>query len=125
MKKRKIGVEYLRIVSMLLIVANHFLLFTGVLDNVKPFTISYYIVWLLEAIGYVGVDCYVLISGYFLIQSKFSWKKVLGLIGEVWFYSVVILVCLIVTKRKRLIFRYDRKNPRLLFSSRSTLTVHI
>ena len=50
MKKRKIGVEYLRIVSMLLIVANHFLLFTGVLDNVKPFTISYYIVWLLEAI---------------------------------------------------------------------------
>lgn len=56
MKKRKIGVEYLRIVSMLLIVANHFLLFTGVLDNVKPFTISYYIVWLLEAIGYVGVD---------------------------------------------------------------------
>lgn len=26
---------------------------------------------------------------------------------------------------KRLIFRYDRKNPRLLFSSRSTLTVHI
>ena len=99
MKKRKIGVEYLRIVSMLLIVANHFLLFTGVLDNVKPFTISYYIVWLLEAIGYVGVDCYVLISGYFLIQSKFSWKKVLGLIGEVWFYSVVILVCLIVTKQ--------------------------
>ena len=77
MKKRKIGVEYLRIVSMLLIVANHFLLFTGVLDNVKPFTISYYIVSLLEAIGYVGVDCYVLISGYFLIQSKFSWKKVL------------------------------------------------
>ena len=29
------------------------------------------------------------------------------------------------THRKRLIFRYDRKNPRLLFSSRSTLTVHI
>ena len=28
-------------------------------------------------------------------------------------------------ERKRLIFRYDRKNPRLLFSSRSTLTVHI
>ena len=27
--------------------------------------------------------------------------------------------------RKRLIFRYDRKNPRLLFSSRSTLTIHI
>lgn len=28
-------------------------------------------------------------------------------------------------KGKRLIFRYDRKNPRLLFSSRSTLTIHI
>ena len=28
-------------------------------------------------------------------------------------------------KRKRLNFRYDRKNPRLLSSSRSTLTIHI
>lgn len=26
---------------------------------------------------------------------------------------------------KRLNFRYDRKNPRLLSSSRSTLTIHI
>ena len=67
MKKRKIGFEYLRIVSML-INCNKiiFVLFTGVLDNVKPFSINYYILWLLEAIGYVGVDCYVLISGYFL-----------------------------------------------------------
>ena len=29
------------------------------------------------------------------------------------------------TQRKRLNFRYDRKNPRLLSSSRSTLTIHI
>lgn len=28
-------------------------------------------------------------------------------------------------KRKRLIFRYYQKNIRLLFSSRSTLTIHI
>ena len=35
------------------------------------------------------------------------------------------MVEFLVLKRKRLIFRYDRKNPRLLFSSRSTLTVHI
>ena len=28
-------------------------------------------------------------------------------------------------KRKRLNFRYDRKTPRLLSSSRSTLTIHI
>lgn len=107
-KSRKIGFEYLRIISMVLIVGNHFLLYTGVLDSVKPFTINYYILWLLEAIGYVGVDCYVLISGYFLIMSKFSWKKVLKLIGEVWFYSVVILICLMVTKQdiysKRQIF---------------------
>ena len=28
-------------------------------------------------------------------------------------------------ERKRLNFMYDRKNPRLLSSSRSTLTIHI
>ena len=32
---------------------------------------------------------------------------------------------LLEVKRKRLNFRYDRKNPRLLSSSRSTLTIHI
>lgn len=30
-----------------------------------------------------------------------------------------------LVNRKRLNFRYDRKNPRLLSSSRSTLTIHI
>ena len=34
-------------------------------------------------------------------------------------------ICLWEKKRKRLNFRYDRKNPRLLSSSRSTLTIHI
>ncbi|MDB6458950.1 MULTISPECIES: hypothetical protein, partial [Blautia] len=30
----------------------------------------------------------------------------------------------IIIESKRLNFRYDRKNPRLLSSSRSTLTIH-
>ena len=45
-------------------------------------------------------------------------------IGTLLFIFVAVLLLLNI-KRKRLIFRYDRKNPRLLFSSRSTLTVHI
>lgn len=98
MKERRVGIEYLRIISMLCIVGNHFLLFTKALNNVVPFTANYYLVWLLEAMGYVGVDCFVLISGYFLIQSKFSLKKIVALIGEVLFYSIIILVVLSLLK---------------------------
>lgn len=98
MKERRVGIECLRIISMLCIVGNHFLLFTKALNNVTPFTVNYYLVWLLEAMGYVGVDCFVLISGYFLIQSKFSLKKIVALIVEVLFYSIIILVVLSLLK---------------------------
>lgn len=73
--KRKIGGEYLRILSMIFIISNHFLLFTGVLDSAKPFTLTFNLVWLLNAIGYVGTDCYVLLSGYFGVESTTTWKK--------------------------------------------------
>ena len=92
MKEREAGIECLRIVSMLCIIANHFLLFTGALKDVIPFTFNYYLIWLLEAIGYIGVNCFGLISGYFLINSRCSLKKVFLLIGEVLFYSIVIFM---------------------------------
>lgn len=113
--KRKAGIEYLRIIAMICIIADHFWLFTGALDNVKPFTFNYYMIWFLEAIGYIGVDCYVLISGYFLIKSKFSWKKVISLIAEVWLYSVLTWFVLLIMKQD---IKYSLINVLLPVSTR-------
>ena len=95
--KRKIGGEYLRILSMIFIISNHFLLFTGVLDSAKPFTLTFNLVWLLNAIGYVGTDCYVLLSGYFGVESTTTWKKIIRLWSEVIFYSITIYLVLVLT----------------------------
>lgn len=88
--KRKVGFEYLRILSMLFIIGNHFWLFMGILDKTEPFTLNFYVVWLLQAIGSLGTNCYVLISGYFGVESTVGWKKVGRLYGAVLFYSITL-----------------------------------
>lgn len=42
--------------------------------------------------GQIGVGCFVLISGYFMVEKHITVKKILRLAGEVWFYSIGIWV---------------------------------
>lgn len=56
-----------------------------------------FIAWGIEASCSVAVNCYVLISGYFLVDAKFSWNKLIKLIVEVWFYSIVFFIVLLGT----------------------------
>lgn len=94
--KRKAGLEYLRIIAMLLIIGDHFLLFTGLLEETKPFTVNFYLVWLLYTIGYLGTNCYVLISGYFGVNATVTWKKLRNLYGQVLFYSITICIVMMI-----------------------------
>ena len=88
--KRNYNLDILRIISMLMIITLHYCNFgyhiykTGTVGNKTP------ILWLIFAFSYVAVNLYVLISGYFLSESKFKWKKVFKLIIEVLFYSIII-----------------------------------
>lgn len=91
---RNSNLELLRIISMLLIVAHH--------CSVHGFTsvewagsFNKYIVDWLSLGGKLGVNCFVLISGYFMVNSRFTVKKLLKLTGAVWFYSVasMLLFC--------------------------------
>jgi surface polysaccharide O-acyltransferase-like enzyme len=89
---RNINIELLRIISMIMIIIMHLLGHGGILDNVKPYTANYMLVWTINALAFVSVNCYVLISGYFLVDSKFSVKKVLIIWGQIIFYSIAIYV---------------------------------
>lgn len=40
--------------------------------------------------GQIGVGCFVLIFGYFMVEKHITVKKILRLVGEVWFYSIGI-----------------------------------
>ena len=46
--------------------------------------------------GKVGVNVFVIISGYFLIYEGFKLKKLLKLMAQMWFYSVGILILVLI-----------------------------
>ena len=90
-KKRDANIELLRIVAMLMIITLHFnnqskaLLVLGEpASNVQIFAT------VLEAIAITGVNVYVLISGYYLSSSKVRLSKVILLILQVYFYTLII-----------------------------------
>ena len=90
--QRNSNLELLRIFAMVLIIAHHFA-FHG-FNNVD-FVVSNsnnYIIYFLTVFGKVGVDLFIILSAYFMVNSKFTFKKFLIVGGEVYFYSILFLV---------------------------------
>ncbi len=90
--ERKSNFELLRIIAMALIILHHYSLHGGLL-TIQSFSVNKYIGSLCFLSGKIGVNLFVLISGYFLINSKFKMKKVLKLIFQVFSYTIPL--CLI------------------------------
>lgn len=82
-KSRSSGADLLRIVCMLMILTSHFFVHGGVLGTLKPEDVNFHICWFIEALCYVMVNCFVLITGYFQSASKFKLKKLLLLWGQI------------------------------------------
>lgn len=80
--KRNSNLEFLRILSMVFIVSCHFAI-VGFGDyNLVISNPNNYLIYFLDLFGKVGVDIFILISAYFMINSKFTLKKLLVLGGE-------------------------------------------
>ena len=98
-KKRNPNLDLLRIVSMLLIIWLHSIdHHSGVIEAADKAggVIGLYIrvVFMLVQIC---VNCYVLISGYFLVKSTFRLQKLVALWIEVVFYSFTIKLIFMLT----------------------------
>jgi surface polysaccharide O-acyltransferase-like enzyme len=91
-QERSAGLDLLRIISMLLVVVLHLLGRGGLLENAPLFTMNYQLSWLLESAAYCAVDCYALLTGYFLSASKWRAGSLLRLWMQVFFYSAGITV---------------------------------
>lgn len=88
--QRDSSIELLRIISMIMIVFHHFAVHGNFLYPKNDFSISYFWYNFIGMWGKVGVNLFVLISGYFLINSKapiFNLKRILKFWGQVFFYS--------------------------------------
>ena len=93
--QRHTGLDLLRSISMLLIITLHALAHGGVLTAASA-TLPALYAWTLEALAYVGVNCYVLISGYFLILAEFRVGRIARLWTQVFFYSIVLYIIAIL-----------------------------
>ena len=92
---RQSNFELLRIVAMVIIVFHHFAVHGGFKFDSTTLSIPRFWFNFIIMGGKTGVNIFVLISGYFLIQSKStkaSIHKILKLWGQVFFYSATIYV---------------------------------
>ena len=95
--KRQANFEWLRIVAMLMIIVLHYLNKGGMLAAyAADRTPANFAAHLTEAFCIVAVNCYVLLSGYFLAESVWKPGRVASLAAQILFYSVLIpagLIC--------------------------------
>lgn len=94
-KNRESNIELFRIITMLLIVAHHFVVNSGLVAAGGPIyedPMSWRSLFLLifGAWGKTGINCFVMISGYFMCKSHISARKFAKLLCEVMFYRLAI-----------------------------------
>ena len=92
-KQRSSSIELYRILVMLLIVAHHYVVNSGLLDVMNQNILSANTVFysLFGAWGKTGINSFVLITGYFMCASTISLRKFLKLFLWVITYTIIFL----------------------------------
>ena len=101
-KDRDSNLELYRCIVMLMIVAHHFVFHSGLMDvmSEEPTSWRSVYLYLFGAWGKVGIDCFVLITGFFMCKSSISSRKFVKLLFQIEFYKIVIYILF-------LLFGYD------------------
>ena len=84
---------------MLLIVAHHFVVNSGLMDVMEQHLLSgkSIFLYLFGMWGKTGINCFVMITGYFMCTSTTTVRKFLKLLLEVMFYNILIWATFTVT----------------------------
>ncbi len=89
--ERSSNLELLRCIMMLLIIAHHFVVNSGIDDAMwnHPSSANNLFLFLFGAWGKMAINCFVLITGYFMCTLEISISKFIRLLVQVLFYKVV------------------------------------
>lgn len=107
-KVRKSNLELFRIITMLAIVAHHYVVCSDLWDTINlngAMSIKNIFLLLFGAWGKTGINCFVLITGYFMCTANIKMSKFLKLVMEIYFYNIVISFVLLITGKSILSFR--------------------
>ena len=90
--KRNSNLELYRVLTMLAIVAHHYVVNSGLLGLISGnyFNPRNLFFLLFGMWGKTGINCFVLITGYFMCTSQITLRKFLKLILQIEFYALVV-----------------------------------
>lgn len=97
---RNSNIELFRIISMLVIVAHHYVANSGVINEIVGITepqLKDYFLLIWGWGGKTGINCFVLITGYFMCKSQITAEKFIKLLAEVEFYNIIIYAVFCLT----------------------------
>lgn len=99
-KKRRSNLELYRIIVMISIVAHHYVVNSGlmnVMNEESTMSANSLFFYLFGMWGKTGINCFVMITGYFMCKSKITLQKFLKLVLEVLFYRVLFYLTFAIT----------------------------
>lgn len=89
--KRDGNFEVLRILCAVLIIFHHYAVYGGIADRFDVASLTnVYIGRFLAIGGRIAVSIFLIIMGYFLINSKFKIRRFLKIFFEWWFYAILV-----------------------------------
>lgn len=93
-KLRASNLELLRIVSMMMIILLHQNGMVNALTSLNPGEMNYYLTHMAEAVSICSVNCFVLLSGYFMVGKREApVKKCVHLLVDVAFWGLLGYGC--------------------------------
>lgn len=95
-KQRESNFELLRIISILMIIAHHYCVHGNWINREYGISFNNFLLDFFIIGGKIGVSIFILISGYFGVRSKFKIKKLIKLVLQVLFYSILFGVINVV-----------------------------
>lgn len=98
-RMRDSNLELFRIIVMLLIVTHHYVVNSGLMQVMeeKPLSNGSIFLYLMGMWGKTGINCFVLITGYFMCKSNITIRKFLKLLLEIEFYYVTIYLIFVIS----------------------------
>lgn len=94
-EKRNYGIDLLRNILMLFIIIGHLFVHTKIRNQLTFFSDKWFYTWALQTLTICSVDCFIIITGYYMIDNIYSlWKGILLWI-KVLLYSVIIFLIML------------------------------
>ncbi len=98
---RTSNLELYRIICMIMIVAHHYVVNSGLwaVDSplwTNPTTLNSIFLLFFGAWGKTGINCFLMITGYFMCTSKITLRKFIKLMGQIYLYRLLLYPILLI-----------------------------